>query len=168
MFEVLCLDFNLKTSGVCGHSFDSWEELGLVGMASRRHLRYSSLPADDDYDGKFDPRFDYTPKSFDNIPWKSIALALFLLFLGILLLCLSIFIFTGHMGGDKSQAYGLLALGLLTFLPGMEEHSFLFSCPFILNSLGSQCLIVYIMNAKWGLLVIIYAIYKACDIWGIS
>ena len=89
-------------------------------------MRYSRLPADDEYDSKFDPRFDYSPKSFDKIPWKSIALALFLLFLGILLLSLSFFIFTGHMGGDKSQAYGLLAIGVLTFLPGMEKHSFLF------------------------------------------
>ncbi len=90
-------------------------------MASRRQVRYSRLPADDEYDSKFDPRFDYTPKSFDKIPWKSIALALFLLFLGILLLSLSFFIFTGHMGGDKSQAYGLLAIGVLTFLPGFYE-----------------------------------------------
>ncbi|XP_062152863.1 uncharacterized protein LOC133861158 [Alnus glutinosa] len=95
-------------------------------MASRRNVHYSPLPADeDDYDGiarrQYDPRFDYTPKSFDKIPWKSIALALFLLFLGSLLLFLSYFIFTGHMGGDRSQAYGLLALGVLSFLPGFYE-----------------------------------------------
>jgi hypothetical protein len=101
-------------------------------MASRRNVHYSPLPADeDDYDGiarrQYDPRFDYTPKSFDKIPWKSIALALFLLFLGSLLLFLSYFIFTGHMGGDRSQAYGLLALGVLSFLPGMsKQFSFYF------------------------------------------
>ncbi|XP_034920194.2 LOW QUALITY PROTEIN: uncharacterized protein, partial [Populus alba] len=70
---------------------------------------------DDDNDDKFgvqyDPRFDYTPGSFDRVPWKSIFLAIFLLFLGCVLLSLSFFIFTGHMGGEKSQAYGLLALG---------------------------------------------------------
>ncbi|XP_059452769.1 uncharacterized protein LOC132183359 [Corylus avellana] len=95
-------------------------------MASRRNVHYSPLPADeDDYDGiarrQYDARFDYTPKSFDKIPWKSIVLALFLLSLGLLLLFLSYFIFTGHMGGERSQAYGLLALGVLSFLPGFYE-----------------------------------------------
>ncbi|PKI47919.1 transmembrane protein 230 [Punica granatum] len=94
-------------------------------MASRRNVPYSPLPVDE-YDGtsgrKHDPRFDYNPRSFDQkIPWKSIALALFLLCLGSLLLFLSVFILTGHMGGEKSQGYGLLALGVLTFLPGFYE-----------------------------------------------
>lgn len=91
-------------------------------MASRRNIRYSPLSAEEehDYDGSGDdPRFSYTPKSFDKVPWKSIALALFLLFLGSSLLFLSFFIFTGHMGGDRSQAYGLLFLGILAFLPGI-------------------------------------------------
>ncbi|GMN42186.1 hypothetical protein TIFTF001_011399 [Ficus carica] len=91
-------------------------------MTTRRNVQYTRLPDDEDYDGdgnvrQYDPRFDYTPKSFDRIPWKSIVLALFLLFLGLTLLFLSYFIFTGHMGGERSQAYGLLALGILTFLP---------------------------------------------------
>ncbi|KAH8506530.1 hypothetical protein Peur_044270 [Populus x canadensis] len=93
-------------------------------MASRRNVRYSALP-DDDNDDKFgvqyDPRFDYTPGSFDRVPWKSIFLAIFLLFLGCVLLSISFFIFTGHMGGEKSQAYGLLALGIITFMPGFYE-----------------------------------------------
>lgn len=91
-------------------------------MSSRRHVRYSPLAVDedDDYNGgrRYDPRFDYSPKAFDRVPWKSIALAVFLLCLGCLLLFLSFFIFSGHMGGEKSQAYGLLVLGILTFLPG--------------------------------------------------
>ncbi|XP_027170439.1 transmembrane protein 230-like [Coffea eugenioides] len=98
-------------------------------MASRRNTQYTRLPTyddeDDDYDGsgrrRNDPRYDFSPKSYDKIPWKSITLAVFLLFLGCLLLLLSFFIFTGHMGGDTSQAYGLLGLGLLTFLPGFYE-----------------------------------------------
>ncbi|KAK4776213.1 hypothetical protein SAY87_024174 [Trapa incisa] len=94
-------------------------------MASRRNTaRYSPL-AVDEHDGtdgrKYDPRFDYNPRSLDRIPWKSIALALFLLSLGSLLLFLSVFLLTGHMAGDKSQGYGLLALGFLTFLPGFYE-----------------------------------------------
>lgn len=106
-----------------------WEDkdLNYTCMASRRNIQYSRLPTyeneDDNYDGRgrrrHDPRFDYSPNSYDKIPWKSIALALFLLFLGCLLLLLAFFILTGHMGGDTSQAYGLLGLGLLTFLPGM-------------------------------------------------
>ncbi|XP_051117979.1 uncharacterized protein LOC127242469 [Andrographis paniculata] len=92
-------------------------------MASKRNVRYSRLPVDEDdyYDGQNDPRFDYVPKTYDKVPWKSICLALFLLLLGCLLLLLSFFIFTGHMGGDSSQAYGLLGLGFLTFLPGFYE-----------------------------------------------
>ncbi|KAK6928156.1 Transmembrane protein 230/134 [Dillenia turbinata] len=90
---------------------------------TRRNIRYTPLNTDDDdYDGKeYDRRFDYTPKSFNKIPWKSIALALCLLCLGSLLLFLAFFILTGHMGGEKSQAYGLLGLGVLTFLPGFYE-----------------------------------------------
>ncbi|XP_057519808.1 uncharacterized protein LOC130800348 [Amaranthus tricolor] len=102
-------------------------------MASRRNVNYSRLATDEDdgdynySDGNFvkgrqyDPRFDYTPKSLDKVPWKSILLALFLLILGSLLLFLSFFILSGHMGGERSQAYGLLALGILTFLPGFYE-----------------------------------------------
>lgn len=103
-------------------------ELSLISMASKRNVQYSRLPTDEDYDNdgisrrQYDPRFDYTPKALDKIPWKSIVLALFLLFLGSLLLFLSYFILSGHMGGERSQAYGLLALGILSFLPGMLKH----------------------------------------------
>ncbi|XP_062211603.1 uncharacterized protein LOC133912732 [Phragmites australis] len=95
-------------------------------MATRRNVRYSSLPTEDRDDnnlneGDVDLRFTYTPKSYRKIPWKSIALALFLLLLGTSLLFLSYFIFTGHMEGDSSQAYGLLFLGFLAFLPGFYE-----------------------------------------------
>lgn len=96
-------------------------------MASRRSVQYSKLSTDDDdeYDGsrsrRYDPRFDYSPKAFDKIPWRSIALALFLLCLGSVLLFLSLFIFTGHMGGETAQAFGLLVLGILAFLPGFYE-----------------------------------------------
>lgn len=95
-------------------------------MASRRNVQYSRLSTDDydDIDSnelRHDPRFDYSPKHFDVIPWRSIALALFLLLLGSILLCLSILIFTGHMGGEQSQAYGLLGLGIVSFLPGKSE-----------------------------------------------
>ncbi|WVZ57326.1 hypothetical protein U9M48_007724 [Paspalum notatum var. saurae] len=95
-------------------------------MASRRNVRYSPLSTEDGEDNNFtkedvDLRFAYTPKSYRKIPWKSIALALFLLLLGTSLLFLSYFIFTGHMEGDSSQAYGLLFLGFLSFLPGFYE-----------------------------------------------
>jgi hypothetical protein len=58
-----------------------------------------------------------------RIPWKSIALALFLLILGSSLLFLSYFISTGHMEGDSSQVYGLLFLGILSFLPGTFKYT---------------------------------------------
>lgn len=113
-----------------------------MGMAARRNVRYTQLPMDDDdddYGSRSDPRFDYSPKDYDRIPWKSIALALFLLCLGSLLLFLSIFIFSGHMGGDKSQAYGLLVLGILTFLPGIKYPFSLFAVLLCIS-----CLIDYI------------------------
>nr|GLL17633.1 transmembrane protein 230-like [Ipomoea trifida]GMC53410.1 transmembrane protein 230 [Ipomoea batatas]GMD02864.1 transmembrane protein 230 [Ipomoea batatas] len=95
-------------------------------MATKRNIRYSRLAADEDDEygseaRRADHRFDYSPKSYDQVPWKSLALAIFLLFLGCLLLFLSFFILTGHMPGDRSQAYGLLGMGLLTFLPGFYE-----------------------------------------------
>lgn len=95
-------------------------------MAARRNVRYSALPTEGKEDNNLtedyvDLRFTYTPKSLRKIPWKSIALALFLLLLGSSLLFLSYFIFTGHMEGDSSQAYGLLFLGFLAFLPGFYE-----------------------------------------------
>lgn len=103
-----------------------------LDMATRR-ARYTPLATDeDDYTGDqnrpFDPRFDYTPRALDRVPWKSIALALFLLFLGTGLLFLSYFIFTGHMGGERSQAYGLLALGFLSFLPGVLKSLNVVTC----------------------------------------
>ncbi|XP_028764717.1 transmembrane protein 230-like [Neltuma alba] len=96
-------------------------------MVTRRNVRYSPLATDEDnlietsLDRPFDPRFDFSPKALDKVPWKSIALALFLLFLGTTLLVISFFVFTGHMGGERSQAYGLLVLGILSFLPGFYE-----------------------------------------------
>jgi hypothetical protein len=66
-----------------------------------------------------DPRFHYEPKQ--RIPWKSVALALFLLSFGSLLLLVSYFLFTGHMGGEKPQASGFLVIGFLMFLPGMHS-----------------------------------------------
>lgn len=90
-------------------------------MAARRNIPYSVLPTEDRDEDNVDRRFTYTPKSLRRIPWKSIALALFLLFLGSSLLFLSYFISTGHMEGDSSQVYGLLFLGILAFLPGFYE-----------------------------------------------
>ncbi|KAK3127588.1 hypothetical protein QOZ80_7AG0575390 [Eleusine coracana subsp. coracana] len=96
-------------------------------MATRRSVQYSPIPTED-RDGSnvteandVDLRFIYTPKSHRNTPWKSIMLALFLLLIGASLLSLSYFIFSHHMEGDGSQAYGLLFLGILAFLPGYYE-----------------------------------------------
>ncbi|KAF8664325.1 hypothetical protein HU200_054876 [Digitaria exilis] len=86
-------------------------------MATRRNVQYSPLPADDAHN----LRFNYAPKSYRRIPWKSVALAPFLLVIGISFLSLSYFIFTSHMEGDGSQAYGLLFLGVLAFLPGYYD-----------------------------------------------
>jgi hypothetical protein len=83
-------------------------------MATQRNVQYKPLSTEDpdEYDdasneGK-DLRFSYTPKKYNRIPWKSIALAIFMLLLGTTLLVLSYFI---HTPGDSSKANGLLFLG---------------------------------------------------------
>lgn len=118
-------------------------------MASRRNVQYSRLADDDDdYYGQnqHDPRFDYTPRSYDKVPWKSIFLALFLLLLGCLLLLLAIFIFTDHMRGELSQAYGLLGLGLLTFLPGILKASlYCYLITFVRSTACFDCYMVFCM-----------------------
>ena len=102
-------------------------------MPTRRHVQYSSLPTED----RDNLRFTYTPKSHRKIPWKSIALALFLLLIGMSLLSLSYFIFTSHMEGDDSQAYDLLFLGVLAFVPGMSPQA----TSIILYCLSILCLL---------------------------
>lgn len=125
----------------------SFKVSSLVGdrpeMGDRSHVRYSPLARDDnqfnqqqqrrrtsasspsdryeadDHSNYDDPRFQYEPKQ--RIPWKSIALALFLLSIGSFLLIVSYLVFTGHMGGDTSQASGFLVIGFLMFLPGFYE-----------------------------------------------
>ncbi|XP_022883354.1 transmembrane protein 230-like [Olea europaea var. sylvestris] len=100
-------------------------------MASSRNIHYTRLTADEDDNDddsgekQHGPRFDYTPKSFNKIPWKSIILAIFLLVLNVYFSCvlhlLTFFIFIGHIGGELSQAYGLLLLGIITLLPCFYE-----------------------------------------------
>ena len=111
----------LDASGVSQPLFNN-SELKSANMKSRRNTNYTRLAVDEDDIGRessFDPRFDMSPEQ-DKVPWKSVALAVFLLVFGCVLLILALFVFTGHMGGDSSQAYGLLGLGTLTFLPGMS------------------------------------------------
>ncbi|CAM0873348.1 unnamed protein product [Alopecurus aequalis] len=90
-------------------------------ITARRNVPYYILPTEDKDEDNVDHRFTYTPKSLRRIPWKSIALALFLLQLGSSLVFLSYFITTGRMEGDSSQVYGLLFLGILDFLPGFYK-----------------------------------------------
>nr|XP_043638752.1 transmembrane protein 230-like isoform X2 [Erigeron canadensis] len=116
-------EIGLDACGILELLFNN-SELESVDMTSRRNINYSRLAVDEDNTGReatFDPRFDLAPERSDKVPWKAVALALFLLFFGCVLLLLSLFIFTGHMGGDRAQAYGLLGLGTLTFLPGFYE-----------------------------------------------
>ena len=117
-------------------------------MPTRRHVQYSSLPTED----RDNLRFTYTPKSHRKIPWKSIALALFLLLIGILLLSLSYFIFTSHMEGDDSQAYDLLFLGVLAFVPGMSPQA----TSIILYCLSILCLLCCIWDRHGFLEVSVY------------
>ncbi|GAA0184904.1 hypothetical protein LIER_32192 [Lithospermum erythrorhizon] len=92
-------------------------------MASRRNVQYNRLALDDDdeYYGdgrrRHDPRFDYFPTTLDKVPLKSICIAIFLLALGCFVLLLSYFVFTGQMGGERDQAYGLLFIGIICIIP---------------------------------------------------
>jgi hypothetical protein len=54
----------------------------------------------------------------EDVPWKSIFLGLFLLTMGSVFLVISHFIFIQHMGGDPSQGYKFLVLGILLVMPG--------------------------------------------------
>jgi hypothetical protein len=103
-------------------------------MAERPYVRYSKLSTEqDEQEGEELEEVPYFPRStahddlryrFDlpvQVPWKSIALALFLLTLGTILLIISHFLYTEHMPGDTEQVYGFLVLGMLLFLPGFYE-----------------------------------------------
>ncbi|KAI3721453.1 hypothetical protein L2E82_32464 [Cichorium intybus] len=96
-------------------------QVKVIDMASRRNVNYTHLPDEDNdsigNEGRYDPRFDYSPSSMDEVPWKSIALALFLLAIGCGLLLLSKSLHIKII----SLTYGLLGLGALTFLPGFYE-----------------------------------------------
>ena len=89
-------------------------------MAERRNVKYSSVPTDESAsvaaESLEDKRYAWKPQ--ENVPWKSIRLALFLLSFGAFCLIFATLLLTEHMGGDKSQGYGFLAIGLLVFIPG--------------------------------------------------
>ncbi|KAJ6870580.1 hypothetical protein NC652_036278 [Populus alba x Populus x berolinensis] len=99
-------------------------------MSSRSNVRYSALP-DDDNDGKFDVRYDprfeyYTPGALDKIPWKSIFLAISLLFLGCVLLLLSFLILTGRMFSQRFSSLLVLQLSAISpYLKNGYSHDFL-------------------------------------------
>lgn len=99
-------------------------------MAERRpNVRYSAVSSreedlrdrdiDDNRRNSRDLRYEFDLPV--TVPWRSIFLALFLLGFGTIFLITSHFLFTEHMGGDSSQAYGFLGLGILIFLPGFYE-----------------------------------------------
>lgn len=100
-------------------------------MGERSQLRYSALAAHQDdrrekstFSGRTTAAHEDLRYRFElpeEVPWKSIALAVVLLAFGCLFLVISQFIYTEHMEGDSSQAYGFLVLGILLFLPGFYE-----------------------------------------------
>ncbi|KAM0055451.1 putative transmembrane protein [Helianthus debilis subsp. tardiflorus] len=114
-------EFGLDACGVSELVFYNSESTTPVDMTFRRNFNYTRLAVDEDGKSTFDPRFDFSGETSGKVPWKSVGLALFLLLFGCVLLLLSLSIFTGYMGGDVSQAYGLFGLGTLTFLPGFYE-----------------------------------------------
>ncbi|KAH7388322.1 hypothetical protein KP509_16G070000 [Ceratopteris richardii] len=120
---------SVGNSGYASFSKFILNSLPLRTMSDRPHVRYSPLsteqPQPQQRTGRRrqrdedDLRYKYDP--FNRVPWKSIALAIFLLCFGTLCLLLSHLIYSGHMGGDSSQVYGFLTIGLLLFIPGFYE-----------------------------------------------
>lgn len=76
-------------------------------------------PDDDDYytrgGARRDPRFDPIP---DEVPWPSIALALFLLAFGAASLVLAWLHWTQAVFGKEQAEVGFTIMGLLTIIPG--------------------------------------------------
>lgn len=114
---------------------------------NRAHVRYSALSTQDDPKDRSLPGRSAAQEDLryrfelpEEVPWKSIALALFLLAFGSLFLVISHFIYTQHMEGDSSQAYGFLVLGVLLFLPGM---SISFTIGHLIYPLASQFVMSY-------------------------
>ena len=97
-------------------------------MAERPHVRYSKLSAPQG-ESEEDERVRSTAHDdlryrFElprEIPWRSIALALFLLTVGTTFLIIAHFLYTEHMEGESSQVLGFAVLGMLLFLPGFYE-----------------------------------------------
>lgn len=118
-----CFSVTAHFSLICVYSRINWAAcfVEVIYMIPRQQIRYSRLPAVEDDHDNGGRQHEYLPKSYNKIPWKSIFLALFLLVLGCFLLFLSFFMLTGHMTGDSTQAYSLLGLGILAFLPGMSR-----------------------------------------------
>lgn len=77
-------------------------------------------PDDDDYytrgGQRRDPRFDPFP---DEVPWASVALALFLLAFGALSLTLAWLHWTQAIFGKEQAEIGFTIMGLLTVIPGV-------------------------------------------------
>jgi hypothetical protein len=77
-------------------------------------------PDDDDYytrgGQRRDPRFDPFP---DEVPWPSVALALFLLCFGALSLTLAWLHWTQAVFGKEQAEIGFTIMGLLTVIPGV-------------------------------------------------
>ncbi|XP_073393375.1 uncharacterized protein [Physcomitrium patens] len=101
-------------------------------MGERSHMRYSTLASCQDSRRDHSTSFSglttaahedlrYRFELPEDVPWKSIALAVVLLAFGCFFLIISHFIYTQHMEGDSSQAYGFLVAGILLFLPGFYE-----------------------------------------------
>jgi len=88
---------------------------------SRRNVGYIPVKNDDgkeDEDWKTDP-YKWDPKV--KVPWRSIALAVFLVSLGSLCLVIAYLMQTKHMAGSKDQIIGFSVIGGIAFIPGFYE-----------------------------------------------
>lgn len=100
---------NKKTYGSC-----------LDSLQSLKYLTKTSIQASDKEDLLTeDSSIQVEDPVVEKIPWKALALALFLAVGGVIQLISGVFIFTGHLGREYEDRFcPFLILGMIMFLPG--------------------------------------------------
>ncbi|XP_008322879.1 transmembrane protein 230a [Cynoglossus semilaevis] len=86
----------------------------LAAAPSNNKVKYSRLAADDD--GYIDLQFKKSPP---KVPYKAIALAVFLFLIGSLLIIFGALLLTGTIEVEHSErTIPVIIIGILVFLPG--------------------------------------------------
>ncbi|XP_008483094.1 transmembrane protein 230 [Diaphorina citri] len=99
-----------KTYGSCVNTFQS---LKYLTQSKFQHTRSS------DSEDLISHCFQIQDSKHEKVPWKAIALAVFLAIGGMVQLTAGVLIFTGHIGKEyEDRFWPFLILGVIMFLPG--------------------------------------------------